>query len=159
MPKSKRQRRRQRKRGPRAPRAKSSQPAPQPQVPPATPKRHRKDLSREQALAAQLMQARNRIQVLHAELGRREDQIVALKKEVYQAEVNAEARENALLAREQGLPNAFHLDRDEKGWYIETDKPVEIAQTETEDVQIPDPEAVQEELEDTVAEGGEEAAA
>jgi hypothetical protein len=126
------------------------------------PPKVRKRLNAKQALAAQLMQARGvivrknvalaNLSTAHTkEIAELRSEIAQLRAENFQAQINAENRENELLAREHGLPEGnFNFQKDDKGWYVEYDAPV------VDGLEAPDPEEEPEDPEEDPEEEPEE---
>jgi hypothetical protein len=107
--------RRTKHRKPKAARHRKQESAPAPTSP------TRVKINDTQRLAADLMSCRSRLQRKDLLIASLYDEITALRKEVLQAGVNAEARENQITAEKYGLPVVFeNLGRDEDGeWYVE----------------------------------------
>jgi len=88
-------------------------------------------LTTTQALAAQLMRARGVINTKNAALANLgtahakqiadlQTEIAQLRAQTFQAQIDAEIRENELLVREHDLPDVnFSFKRDAEGWYAE----------------------------------------
>ena len=108
-----------------------------------------------QKLAAELMAARTQLQRKNVLIGSLYDEINALRKDVLQGGVNAEARENQLTAERYGLPVTFSaMGRDEDGeWFVECEPQAIPKEAAGKVVKLPVPPQEEEEDEEDEEQG------